>query len=371
MKSIHLCCLVAIVLQQSVSQQHAHAEEPPPARIAISTADRSPSVQHRIVNGQYQIEIKHTVSMIGRPSVEFIVESKESGAWTESSVTHGDNLNVKQNGRSEPRSCSVRLAQQWSADPAGDYEAEVRNRIEDENGKVSDEAARREIDRLVNQYGLTLKHVLKLPRSAANRSEPVKTLARLCRWMTYDKLFLKMQMDPRPIATESDADAIYQQVMKILNGEPLPENVDEHLLTVPEQQRMQAAFQFTYSVNFIPHLHDEQSEANWRHALRVKFEPSNSASVDWTGELSSGDQRSAWLAFPSTINVRQIKVNQAHDDKSIQWNIVTGQNGWNYLRVARPESDGVGTFKIQIVGDPSQKPIKLIQSRPRDVEFPF
>ena len=345
-------------------------EEPRKAIFTLSTTDDLDSIRHKISDGQYGIEISHKISLLGNDIVELNVVSKENGQWSQSSVTNGENVLVRRTGNKEPKGCIVRVAEPLSKDPAGDYAEKTRKRLENARGKLTEEAARNEIDRMVNQYGLTDQHVLKLPRSAANRSEPQKTMHRLCLWVSYDNLFKRIELDPRPIATETDAEAIYDQVMDVMHGGELPAETDKRLISDEELERLKDSYSFTFTATFVPALHENLPDENWREASRVGLGNSGIGSVTWRGNVGTGHLSSAWLAFPSSVERDQLKIQSSVRGDKLSWMFVGGDGDWQYLRLINTSRSGPSPFQIQIDGG-GKGNVEIVQREPKSLEFPF
>lgn len=345
-------------------------------KVVLTTSDDLDSIRHKISGGNYGIEISHTMTLLGVDKIDFSVTSGEKGEWSQSDVVSGANVLVKRTGRNEPRGCIVRVAEPITEDPATEFAEKTGKRLENEIGKITGAAARGEIDRLVNQFGLSTKHVLKLPRSAANRSEPQKTLMRLCRWVSYDKLFLRIGLDPRPVATESDAEALYEQVLEILRGGELPRDPEQRLISEEELKILKEAYSFTFTATFVPELFDSASDLNWRQAAKVAIGQEEMGQVTWHGKLGVGHQASTWLAIPSEIDRDGLKISSDTDSKFLKWMFVEGDGSWQYIRLLNISGKEVPSFRISIdgsrvAGPEASRRVEVIQREPRSLEFPF
>ena len=366
--------MIAVIASQRSKAQDPGSSPKVGGRIQtvrLSTSDNSESIQHKIVDGKYAIQVSHTIPLLGTDVVNLSVTSPEPGQWTASEVDAGKNLLVKRTGNSAPRPCTVSVAEPISIDPALDFAEKTRKRLENKQGKLTVVAARGEIDRLVNQYGLSDDHVLKLPRSAANKSEPQRTLHRLCLWVSYDNLFRRIQLEPRPLATETDAQAIYDRVIKLLHGAEFPDDPSDRLITELEYQKMVDTFSVTYSATFVPSLFESSPDENWRQAPQVSLGKPGFGQVDWTGTIGVGRQSSRWLAFPVSMPSDALTVRSHGGNKNLKWTFVSGDGAWQYVRLINTSDKFQPPFQVTIQRAGIAGRIEVSQREPADVEFPI
>ncbi len=363
-------CAGALVAcgQCGYAQPIADKNIPVEEKVAISTLQQDDSVQHHIVEGAYEVLVQYEKSMLGIKKLELSLSADQPGQWSDSEVTSGTNLLVKRTGREEPRGCIVESPIASKKDPAADFEAEVIKRVG--GPTVSTTRAKNEINRLINQYAQA-DHVLKLPRSASSRLDPEDTLRRLARWVAYDKLFTRLEMDNRPVATESEAKQTYDQVIALLRGDSLPADESEHRITAEEVQRIRDAFKFTFTVKFTPHLATDVIDQNWRQADQASFSSGEFGRIRWQGELAPGRQSTAWLGFQADGSADAVKISAPAGNKPPRWVLVDGQDDWTYIRLIHTDKKKTIPFELNIVGSNDSSEITIRHSRKPNPKFPF